>query len=219
MKESIKLFYEELAKELLATFIDSKYKYSTIFDKPDIQSNDGVSFGVEVTQCLSSYNGAAEAFARMYFHKNNSSEDLEKKMNKMKINGLIMHDDINSWRAFLSTQGMFDVKAKKNKIAEDIKNKNIKKESGYKTFNENSLFLYCKFSYVIDDIRDIISLVDENEFDIIFFECTGSLFVYHKKDGNILSYNYFDNDLYFKLLKKLKTKYSSCFKQITINKK
>lgn len=212
MNNSIKEYCEELAKELLTTFVNEKYKDSKILDKPDIQSNDGTSFGVEVTECMSSYDGTAEAFARMYFNKSNTNEELEEKMSKMKLDCLILHDDSNSWRTFSSTQGMFDVTKKKKEIADCIKSKNIKKEEGYKLFNENSLFLFCKFSYNMCDIKDIVANIYDNYFDLIFFECTGVMFVYYKNNNKIISYNYSENDSYSKILDILKSK-SSCFKQ------
>lgn len=213
MKNSIKYYYEELAKELLSAFIDEKFKDSNLADKPDIQSNDGISFGVEVMVCVSSYEGIVEAFGRMYFNKNNTDSDLEKKINAMKLNGSIMRDGSNSWRALLPQKGMSSVMAKKEHIAQCAEAKSCKEETGYKIFNENLLFLFCKFAYNIADIKDIVSLITKNSFDIIFFECMGEIFAYHKNNGDIISYEFLNENLYHKILKNLKLKYHSCFKQ------
>ncbi len=91
-------YYEELAKNTLATYVDKKYEGLELHDRPDLQSKE-LDIGIEVTLAKDDQENWDDAFARETF---NSTEKItldEAKANqaKMKASGDLYQSDSGSF--------------------------------------------------------------------------------------------------------------------------
>ena len=88
-------YFEEIAKEKLACFVDERFQCLELKDKPDLQSEE-LDIGIEVTRCLNKKDknkedeedeGATEAFVRETFGSNMSFEERKEIMRKTHASG------------------------------------------------------------------------------------------------------------------------------------
>lgn len=75
-------YYEEIAKEKLACFVDERFKRLELKDKPDLQSEE-LDIGIEVTRCLNKEDGATDAFDRETVSSNMTAEERTEKLERM----------------------------------------------------------------------------------------------------------------------------------------
>ena len=79
-----KKYFEELAKEVLSSFVDSKFSLLQLCDKPDLQSIE-LKYGIEVTRCMQKEDGIFDFFIREYEEKPNLEIDLNQKIKELKL--------------------------------------------------------------------------------------------------------------------------------------
>lgn len=204
-KEKIKKYYEELAKQTLTLFVDSRYLSLDLKDKPDLQSIE-LNCGIEVRECMDEYDGRADAFVRMYFSKDNDDSFMRDKLKQMKLDSWLYRDPETGGLAFSAYNGLGDMNYRKKKIADYIKEKSTKYDN-YMKFHINGLYLFCRWSFEELDIKEIIEYITINSFDVIFFDCMDCIYKYEPKDNSLGKINY-KMDEYARMLDALKLKYN-----------
>lgn len=204
-KEELKKYFEELARKTLCLFVDSEYSKLNLEDKPDLQSLE-LNCGIEVRECKDEYDGRADAFLRMYFDKNNDDSFMQDKLKEMKLNSWLYRCSETRGLVFCTYDGLSDMNERKKKIAEYIREKS-KKFDGYKKFQLNGLYLFCRWPFEEWDIKEVIDYISFNNFDVIFFDCMDCIFKYDVKSNNLCKIDY-DMAKYCQLLDSLKHTYN-----------
>ena len=203
MIKNLKTYYEELAKNTLAEFVDGKFAALKLSDKPDLQSSK-LGIGIEVRECKNEQDGRADAFTRETFGTDMTITERQAKMEKMGVHGWLYQDPKSKAVVFSQTCGLFDVNKKKEEIANFIAEKTEKFKS-YKKFNLN-------WDYERKDIDDVTKMIVSNSFDCIFFDCMDCLFTFDSRTNSLEKYDFrLDVDrTYRDMLSKLKDKYWKC---------
>lgn len=210
MIKNLKTYYEELAKNTLAGFVDGKFSVLKLSDKPDLQSNK-LGIGIEVRECKNEQDGRADAFTRETFGTCMTTNERQAKMEKMGVNGWLYQDPKSNAVVFSQTCELFDVNKKKEEIANFIAEK-AEKFNAYKKFNLNCLYLFCHWNYERKDIDDVTKMMLSNPFDCIFFDCLDCVFAFDSKTKHLDKYDFrLDADsTYGDMLSELKDKYWRC---------
>lgn len=187
-------YYEEIAKEKLACFVDERFKRLELKDKPDLQSEE-LNIGIEVTRCLNKKDknkedeedeGATEAFVRETFGSNMSFEERKEIMRKTHASGELYQSNDGKVIAHCMLQ---DPKKKMETIRESIKEKGVKSK-GYKKFKTNCLYLFVNMSFNEYEIRNIIGGVDDILFDHLFIDIEDGVYVYSSKTQELTFYEF-----------------------------
>lgn len=192
-------YFEEIAKEKLACFVDERFKCLELKDKPDLQSEE-LDIGIEVTRCLNKKDknnednkdeGATEAFCRETISSNMSFEERKTKMQKMKAYCVLYQSNDGKVIAHCVPQ---NPKKKMETILESIEEKSVKSK-GYRKFKTNCLYLFVNMQFDEYEIRDIIDGVDVNRFDCLFIDIENGIYVYSSKTQGLTFYEFPDEKL------------------------
>ena len=178
-------YFEEIAKEKLASFVDEKFKCLELKDKPDLQSEE-LDIGIEVTRCLNKEDGATDAFCRETISSNMLFEERTEKLERMKAKGEIHQLDDGKTIAHIVFLDLFE---KKNTLLYSIKEK-IFKSKDYKKFKTNCLYLFVNMSFNEYEIRNIIGGVDDILFDHLFIDIEDGVYVYSSKTQELTFYEF-----------------------------
>lgn len=210
MIKNLKIYYEELAKNTLAEFVDGKFAALKLSDKPDLQSSK-LGIGIEVRECKNEQDGRADAFTRETFGTDMTINERQAKIEKMGVNGWLYQDPKSKAVVFSQTCGLFDINKKKEEIANFIAEK-AEKFKAYKKFNLNCLYLFCHWNYQRKDIDDVTKMILSNPFDCIFFDCMDCLFTFDCRTNSLEKYDFrlIVDRTYSDMLSKLRDKYWKC---------
>lgn len=192
-------YYEEIAKEKLACFVDERFKCLELKDKPDLQSEE-LDIGIEVTRCLNKKDknnedeedeGATEAFDRETISSNMPFEERKEKMQKMHASGVLYQSNDGKVIGHCLFQ---DSKKKMRTIRESVKEKGVKSK-GYKKFKTNCLYLFVNMSFDEYEIKETINRVADNPFDFLLIDCVNGVYVYSSKAQEMTFYEFPDEKL------------------------
>lgn len=203
-------YYEEIAKEKLACFVDERFKLLELKDKPDLQSEE-LDIGIEVTRCLNKEDGVTDAFDRETISSNMPFEERKEKMQNMHASGVLYQSNDGKVIGHCLFQ---DLKKKMWTIRESIKEKGVKSKD-YKKFKTNCLYLFVNMLFDEYRIKETINGVADNSFDFLFIDCVNGIYVYSSKTQEMTFYEFPDEKL-TSIIDPLKWKYHiGCRHQIS----
>lgn len=178
-------YYEEIAKEKLACFVDERFKLLELKDKQDLQSEE-LDIGIEVTRCLNKEDGVTDAFDRETISSNMAVEERIGKLERMRAKGKICQLDDGKTIAHIVFPDLLE---KKKTLLQSIKEK-IVKSKGYKKFKTNCLYLFLDWQFDENELEEIINEVDDNLFDHLFIDVEDGIYVYSPKTQEMTFYEF-----------------------------
>lgn len=178
-------YFEEIAKEKLASFVDERFQCLELKDKPDLQSEE-LDIGIEVTRCLNKEDGATDAFDRETVSSNMTAEERTEKLERMKAKGEIRQLDDGKTIAHIVFPDLLE---KKKTLLQSIKEKGFKSK-GYKKFRTNCLYLFLDWQFDENELKEIINGVDDNPFDHLFIDIEDGVYVYSSKTQGMTFYRF-----------------------------
>ena len=183
-------YFEEIAKEKLACFVDERFKCLELKDKPDLQSEE-LDIGIEVTRCLNQEDGTTDAFDRETVSSNMTAEERIGKLERMKAKGEIRQLDDGKTIIHIVFPDLLE---KKKTLLQSIKEKFFKSK-GYKKFKTNCLYLFLDWQFDENELKEIINGVDDNPFDHLFIDIEDGVYVYSSKTQGLTFYEFPDEKL------------------------
>ena len=167
-----KCYFEFLAAIRLSAFI---YEGREIFisDRPDLRIDN---IGIEVCRGIDDYSGLENSFYNQYVNFENSVEEINSQMTKMKVNAKYKRYENPKYAVF--SPELKDMEIVKKNVAKKIEDK-IEKAKKYERVSRLELFIFIEDALVESELQEIIELTKvTNVYETIYFDCWNEIYVF-----------------------------------------
>lgn len=179
-------FFERYAIIALKTLLGHKFDNLVNEDRPDLQSADGKTLGIEVTRAMEPGRAAAQELLKSMAGISVASEDEEKELRQVVEHGYGYGIHEGKYVGGLEIGYWKNAKP----LLEIIRNKVYKVETGfYGDFNEFGLFVFCKDHLEEPEAEKAVRFIMDLERDsdkkykrLFLFDCN-TLYACNLEDG------------------------------------
>lgn len=179
-------FFERYAMISLRTLLGHKFDDLVNEDRPDLQSSDGVTLGIEVTRAMEPGRAAAQQMLKSLAGISGASNDEMDELQQVVDNGYAFGIHEGKYVGGLELGYWMTAKP----LREIIRNKVWKVESGfYGDFKEFGLYVFCKDPVSEEEAAKAVQFIMELEresdrkYQRLFLSASNALYACNLEDG------------------------------------